>query len=278
MLALGYTRSAISQRLAQGRLHRLHAGVYAVGHVVVPPAGRRLAAVLACGQGAVASHLTAAAAWGVRPHSSGLHHVTVLPGNGSRSRGRLRIHRHRLTEEDTTVVDGLPVTTLGRTLLDLGDLLPAEHARRAFIRAEQLRIIDMVEIDGALERAGRRRGPAILRGILRAYDPRWQATRSGLELRTLDLIRDAALPQPDVNTWIAGRWEADLLWRDERLVVEIDGDWVHGTPAACACDAVRDRALRRLGFRVLHVAEAELDEPVRVARRLGRALAARDGG
>jgi hypothetical protein len=214
LLALGHTRSAISHRLAQGRLHRLHAGVFAVGHLVVPPAGHRLAAVLACGEGAVASHLTAGAAWGLRSHSSGDQHVTVLPGNGSRSRGRLRVHRHRLAVEDISVADSLRVTTLGRTLIDLGDLLPAEHVRRAFIRAEQLRVIDMAELDGALDRAGRRRGPAILRGILRAYDPRWQATRSGLELRALDLVRDTALPQPEVNAWIAGRWEANLLWRD----------------------------------------------------------------
>jgi very-short-patch-repair endonuclease len=278
MLALGHTRSTISHRLAQGRLHRLHPGVFAVGHVVVPPAGHRLAALLACGEGAVASHLTAGAAWGLRPHSSGGQHVTVLPGNGSRSRGRLRVHRHRLAVEDISVVDSLRVTTLGRTLIDLGDLLPAEHVRRAFIRAEQFRIIDTVEIDGALDRAGNRRGPSILRGILRAYDPRWQSTRSRLELRALDLVRDSALPQPEVNDWIAGRWEADLLWRDQRVIVEIDGDGVHGTPGAGARDAVRDRALRRLGFRVLRAGEAELANPGRLVATLQRALGVRSGG
>lgn len=176
------------------------------------------------------------------------------------------------------MVGGLPATTLARTLVDLGDLLPAEHVRRAFVRAEQRRLIDMVEIDGALDRAGHRRGPAILRGILRAYDPRWQATRSGLELQALDLVRELALPQPEVNAWIAGRWEADLLWRDQRLILEIDGEGVHGTPGARARDAVRDRALRRLGFRVLHAGEAEMANPERFAAALRRALGTGSGG
>ena len=74
----------------------------------------------------------------------------------------------------------------------------------------------------------------------------------------LDLVREMALPQPEVNVWIAGRWEADLLWRAERLIVEVDGAGVHGTRGARGRDAVRDRALRRLGYRVLHVAEGDL--------------------
>ena len=184
------------------------------------------------------------------------------------------MHRPRVLDPaDVTVRDGIPITSLGRTLVDLGDILPAEHVRRAFIRAEQLRLIDMEEIDAALERAGRRRGPAILRGLLRGYDPRWQQTRSGLELRMLDIVRGGALPQPEVNAWIAGRWEADLLWRAERLIVEVDGAGVHGTSGAQGRDAVRDRALRRLGFRVLHVAERDLRDSEAVARRVRRALA-----
>lgn len=271
--ALGLSRSAIGHRLAQERLHRVHLGVYAVGHARLSPAGHRWAAVLAGGDGAVGSHQTAAAQWDVRSLRGGAQHVTVLPGNGSRSRRGLRVHRTKLTEEDVTERDGLRVTTLARTLVDLGDVVPAEHVRRAFIRSEQLRLIDMTEVDQALQRAGRRRGAAILRGLLRAYDPRWQATRSGIEVRMLDIVRDHALPQPEVNAWIAGRWEADLLWNAERLVVEVDGGVVHGTPSAHSRDAARDRALRRLGYRVLHIAERDLDAPDRVARRVRSAVA-----
>ena len=271
--ALGLSRTAIAHRLAQKRLHRVHLGVYAVGHAGITTRGRRWAAVLACGPGAVASHTTAAAAWDLRAELGLVRHVTVRPGNGSRSRAGVSVHRTRLTASDVTERDGLPVTTVARSLIDLGDVVRAEQVRRAFIRAEQLRLLDVEEIDAALERSGRRRGPAILRGLLRAYDPRWQATRSGLELRMLDIVRAAGLLQPEVNAWIGGRWEADLLWPGERLIVEGDGAGVHGTPSARARDAVRDRALRRLGYRVMHVTEAELGSPSAVAGRVARALA-----
>lgn len=272
LLALGFTRAAVARRVAQGRLHRLRDGVYAVGHMRLSPGGHRWAAVLAGGDGAVASHQTAAGQWDVRSQRGGPQHITVLPGNGSRSRPGLRVHRTRLSEDDVTDQDGLRVTTLARTLIDLGDVVRAEQVRRAFIRAEQLRLIDMREVDGALGRAGRRRGAGILCGLLRAYDPRWQATRSALEVRMLDIVRDHALPQPEVNAWIAGCWEADLLWSAERVVVEVDGGVVHGTVSSRSRDAARDRALRRLGYRVLHIAERDLEAPERVADRVRTAV------
>jgi len=280
LLALGFTRSAIDRLVALGWLRRLHHGVFAVGHATLVPDGHRLAAVLSAGSHAVASHTTAAAIWEIRGERGGARHVSVpASASGARSTRRVRVHRPRvLHPRDLTVRHSIPVTALARTLVDLGDVVPAEHVRRAFIRAEQQRLIDMGQIDEALERAGRRRGSSVLRGVLRAYDPRWQQTRSRLELLSLDLVRDHGLPQPEVNAWLAGRWEADLLWREEGLVIEIDGDGVHGTPGARARDAVRDRALRRLGFEVVHVSEAELDRPATVAARIARRLDARTAG
>lgn len=274
LLALGFTRPALTRRVEQGRLHRLRDGVYAVGHTRLGAAGFRWAAVLSGGPGAVSTHQSAAAAWDVLPQRGAIQHITVLPGNGSRSRAGLRVHRTRLTHDDVTLHDGMPLTTLARTLIDLGDHVHAAQVRRAFVRAEQLRLIDVDAIVAALERAGRRRGPAIMRGLLRAYDPRWQQTRSNLELRMLDVVRDAGLPQPEVNAWIAGRWEADLLWRDQRLIVEVDGAAIHALPGARSRDAVRDRALRRLGYRVLRVPERALDAPAAVGARVARALTA----
>lgn len=274
LLDLGFSRSAIDRLVRGGRLHRLHAGVYAVGHRGVTPVGRRLAAVLSAGAYAVASHTTAGALWDLRGATNRVAHVSVpAASSGARSTAAVCVHRpRRLEPADITSRDGIPVTTVARTLIDLGDVVRAEQVRRAFIRAEQLRLLDLVQIDGALERAGPRRGAAVLRGVLRAYDPRWQATRSGLELRMLDIVRDHGLPQPEVNAWIAGRWEADLLWPAARLVVEVDGGVVHGTVGARGRDVVRDRALRRLGYGVLHVAEADLDAGDRIARRIRAAL------
>ena len=130
--------------------------------------------------------------------------------------------------------------------------------RAAFVRAEQLRLLDMQAIDEALARAGRRPGPAILREVLRGYDPRWQATRSPLELRLLDAPAGRGLPEPEVNAWVDGRFLVDFLWRDQRLVVETDGNQIHGTEGARRRDARRDRALGLLGFTVLHVTHREL--------------------
>ncbi len=274
LLALGFARSGIDRLVSAGRLHPLHSGVYAVGHAGVAPSGRRLAAVLSAGPGALGSHTTSAAVLDLRPDGGRLAHVSVVASaSGARSTSLVRVHRPRVIDPaDTTVHNGIPITGLARTLVDLGDVVPAEHVRRAFVRAEQLRMIDMAQIDRALERAGRRKGPAILRALLRAYDPRWQATRSGLELTMLDILRDHGLSRPEVNAWIAGRWEARLLWLPERLVAEVDGAGVHGTASARGRDAVRDRALRGLGYRVLHVAEHDLRDPAAVARRVRRAL------
>lgn len=277
LLDLGFTRSAISRLAALGWLRRLHQGVFALGHDKLMPDGHRLAAVLSAGPRAVASHVTAAAIWELRGESGGVRHVSVpAPLSGARSTAKVRVHRPRVLDpRECTVRNGIPVTSLARTLVDLGDVVSAEQVRRAFIRAEQLRLIDMRQIEDALDRTRRRRGPSVLRGVLRAYDPRWQRTRSWLELLALDLVRDHRLPQPEVNAWLAGRWEADLLWRDLRLVVEIDGGGVHGTPGARARDAVRDHALRRLGYDVVHVSEEQLVRPAAVAARIDRRLAAR---
>lgn len=272
--ALGMSKGSVAHRVRQGRLLRVHRGVYAVGLAPPTPSGRQLAAVLACGDGAVLSHTSAAAAWGLRAPQGGVVHLTVPPGNGSASRRGIRVHRGRRLEDADAVTTGLlPVTSIARTLVDLGDVARPEQVRRAFVRAEQLRAVDMTQVDAALASAGRRRGAAVLRSLLAVYDPRWQRTRSDLELAMLDLIRDFGLPEPRVNEWLLGRFLVDFLWRDVRVVVETDGRKVHGTATALRDDARRDRALRAAGFKVLRVANRDVrDQPARVAKRVARAL------
>lgn len=270
---IGFGSAAIALRIRSGRLHRVHLGVYAVGHTVLSREARRLAAVLTFGDGAVLVQASAAGMHELRPDNGTLVHVAVPAGRRCRPRPGIRIHRLTdLTPADCTTRNGIPVTTLARTLVDLGDHLPPNHVRAAFVRAEQLRVLDMREIDAALARAlPRRRGPAILRG----YDPRWQDTLSGLELRLLDLVSAHGLPAPDVNAWIDGRFLIDFLWRSERLAVETDSARFHDTPNARPSDARRDRELERLGLRVLRIAETDLGErPDAVAARLTAALRA----
>ena len=273
LVALGLTRQAVARRAATGRLHRIHRGVYAVGHSALTVNGRRLAAVLALGDMALASHVTAAAMWQVRTTSSPVIDVT-LPGSARRREG-IRVHRRPVAADERAVIDGIRVTSLARTLVDLGDVVPVVQVRNAWVRAEQLRRIDMVTIDIALQRAGSRRGAVALREVLRVYDPRWEQTRSPLELAFLDLAATRELPEPEVNAWVANRFLVDALWRDERLVAEADGRATHDIPSARRDDARRDRVLRRLGYRVIRLSYDEIvHRPDVAAARVARALRA----
>ena len=187
------------------------------------------------------------------------------------------MHRSRhLAAPDRALVRGIPVTSVARTLADLGDVAPPAHVRSAFAAAERLQLLDMDAIDAAVTTAaGRRRGARILSEVLRGYDPRWSQTRSDLELAMLDVLAAYDLPAPQVNAWIADRYIADMLWPDRRLIVEVDGDRYHHAAGARRADARRDHELRRLGYGVLRVPERELrDRPALVAARLARALAA----
>lgn len=274
--AVGLTHGSAAHRVRQGRLTRRHRSIYVVGAAPLTPAGRRLAAVLACGEGAAASHRDAAAAHGLLGAPSGPVHVTTPAGSGSCSRRGIRVHRYRdLAVGETVIVDGCRVTSVARTLVDLGDLAAAETVRRAFVRAEQLRLLDMTAIEASLSLAGNRAGPRVLRELLRGYDPRWSRTRSVLELAMLDLVQRFGLPEPEVNAWLLGRFLVDFLWRDARLIVETDGAQVHGTSTARRDDARRDHALRRAGFRVVRATNEEVTQRAdAVAARVLAALIA----
>jgi len=254
---LGFSSQAIDRRVKAGRLHRVRRGVFAVGHTVLSANAQRLAAVLAVGDLALASHITAAAIWEIRQSTTMTHHVTTT--RDARDRERLIVHRAPVHPDDRATHNGIPVTSLARTLVDLGDVVPAVQVRNAFVRAEQLRLIDMTAIDATLTRAStRRRGPRILRELLRGYDPRWERTRSDLELAMLDLLAARNFPKPEVNAWIHDRFMVDFLWADERLIIETDGGTTHDTPTARRADARRDHTLTSLGYRVLRIPAAEL--------------------
>jgi predicted transcriptional regulator of viral defense system len=192
--ALGLSDSAISWRVGRGRLHRLYRGVYAVGHTRLSAEGRRLAAVLACGTGAVLSHQTAAAQWGIRPSSSPVIHVTVPTTNGRRRPG-IRVHRTRsLLPTDATRHDGIPITTVGRTLLDLTSSLDAGSLRKAVERADSLKLFDAKQL---YERAS----PKLRDAIARASSAHFN---SPLESDFLALVVAHGIRRPEVNAQIHG--------------------------------------------------------------------------
>lgn len=124
LLKLGLGRDAIRGRVASGRLHRLHRGVYAVGHQLISQQGRRIAAVLACGAEAVLSHRSAAAHWGVAAFSGA---VEITSPRSTRSRGAIRRHCALLPADEVAVLDGIPITSVHRTLFDYAGIVPPDR-------------------------------------------------------------------------------------------------------------------------------------------------------
>jgi very-short-patch-repair endonuclease len=259
LAALGLDRTAVRRRVADGRLHRVHRGVYAVGHPRLTSKGRWLAAVLRCGAGAVLSHRSAAALWGIRPTAAVQIEVTVPRDRGHGPRQGILIHRP-VTPALATVRDGIPVTTPTQTLIDLSSVLSRPALEYALEAAERLRLLDVKRLPPSLaEAAG-------------AIDLR---LRSPLEARMLALCRHRALPEPCVNGVIEGL-EVDFSWPEQRLIVETDGHRHHGTRAAFERDRERDSLLTVLGWRVVRVTHRRLARrPREVGDLLERLLSAR---
>lgn len=213
-----------------------------------------MAAVLACGPGTVLSHRSAAALHDLRRSDRRGVDVTTPSGNG---RSRLGIDAHRastLATEDWTTVNGIPTTSVARTLLDLAEVVDRRGLERAVDRAEQLRLLDTAAIEAVLARAPGRRGARPLRAILAGFDPERARTRSELERRFLRLCDRAGVPRPRVNyvVWIDGEaMEVDFAWPDVRLAVETDGHATHGTRRAFEADRRRDQRLKRAGWDTL---------------------------
>jgi very-short-patch-repair endonuclease len=250
LLAIGISHDSVRARVAAGRLHRVHVGVYAVGHTNLSQRGRWMAAVLAYGYGALLSHGDAAALQGIRKAGSGRIHVTVDTRAGLGRRDGLVPHRSRIRLEDRESVDGIPVTSVPRTLLDLAEILDPQGLRRAYEEAARLELLDVRAIERLLARSNGRRGVSALRALL-DYDPGPAAeTRSELERLFLNLVRAAGLPLPSVNVLVEG-FLVDAYWPSARLVVELDGYEYHRGRPAFERDHAKVARLRLAGYEVL---------------------------
>jgi very-short-patch-repair endonuclease len=269
LVEFGLSDDGIGRRVADGRLWRVHQGVYAVGRPTLTLAGRFMAAVLSCGPGAALSHVAGGILLGLLPERGPRIDVTVPRGGQRRRRGALIIHRAALPETDVTTKHGIPVTTPARTLIDLADVLPPRQLERAFDEAEYLRL----DLSDLQPRPGRR-GSGVLAEMLRRHDAGTTRTRSHLEERLLALCHRFRLPTPQVNAAIEG-YEVDFAWPDSRLIVETDGWSAHGSRSAFERDRRRDADLLGAGWRVLRVSWRRLErEPEWVAERVGDALRA----
>jgi very-short-patch-repair endonuclease len=249
--AVGLSRDLIDHWLRAGRLQPLHRGVYAVGHRALRVEGRRLAAVLASGPGAVLSHRSAAAHWGLL--GSDAARIDVTAHRGRRGAPGIRLHRTRsLDARDTTNHEAIPVTTVARTLLDLAATVRPDRLERAFAQALVLHVYDHTAITDVIARSNGHRGIKILAGAT-AREPKH--TKSDWEVRMLALIRRASLPEPLVNHALTapdhGNCEVDFYWPTHRLIVETDSWRFHGTRHAYEQDRARDAALQADGYKVL---------------------------
>ena len=198
LVGLGLSPKGVESRLSRGSLHRIHRGVYAVGHARITPEGRYMAAALACGEGAVLSHRSAADLHRLLRSDRARVDVTNSHQAGRKLDG-IELHRSRLDPRERTTVERIPCTTVSRTLLDLAETEPPRRLAHALDRAERLRLYDGRQVQAVLARAGGRRGAPRLREALDDWNPALTRTRSELERHFLELCRSAGLPEPEVN-------------------------------------------------------------------------------
>jgi very-short-patch-repair endonuclease len=265
LMAAGLSRRAISHRVSAGRLHRIHRGVFAVGHLPTSPHARAIAAVMACGKGAALSHRSAAALWDMTPDRRGPIDVTARAG---RKHHGIRVHRSKLDDRDVTTHFGIPITSPARTLLDLADMLDDTALARAVNEARLKRRLGLDALEDLLARSPGRATTRLRPFIHRRTAP----TRSAFEDAFLELIDRYKLPRPEVNQRIAGH-EVDAVWREQRLIVELDSREYHDDDQSFETDRDRDADLLAAGFPVVRVTWARLEwTPAREARRLNRLL------
>jgi very-short-patch-repair endonuclease len=254
----GLSSTGINRRVTAARLHRIHRGVYAVGHRGLGQKGEWMAAVLACGEGAVLSHRSAAELWGIRrrdrrPMEAGGRgelspiDVTVSGTSGKRRRQGIALHRSStLSARDCTRRDEIPVTKPARTLSDLRSVLSKGQFAAALREAE----------------------------FLRLPIGEWNATdraRTDLEQNFLALCRRHRLPKPSVNVKV-DRFEVDFLWPKERLIVEVDGWDSHRSRSAFEENRARDARLAVLGYEVVRFTWRQIESDPRGVAKTIRSL------
>jgi predicted RNA-binding protein YlqC (UPF0109 family) len=258
LLDAGLTRLMVQRRLESHRLVPLHRGVYAVGHRRLRRDGHWLAAVFAAGPGAVLSHREAAALHELRPSSRTTIDVTVA---AQRRVPGIAVHRvGRLDVEDITTIDGIPVTAIARTLVDLATVVSPPALRKALEEAERSYRLDVRAIEAAMGRIRGRNGrgcEAMRRALAELAQTGTTVTRSTLEDRFLSLLDAHGVPRPSANAWTESM-EVDAAWPAAQLAVELDGWDAHHTRQAFQRDRTRSNDLQAAGWTVLRFTHADV--------------------
>jgi very-short-patch-repair endonuclease len=268
---IGFPKATISDSVRQGRLHPIYRGVYAVGHEALSWEGRCVAAVLA-NEPAVASHRTAAWIWGLLRTRPGTFHLTA-PTRRHRKE-KIVVHFATLDPDDRVVVDGIPVTSPARTVLDLAPEESRRDLERLLQRADDNKLLDRRRFEATVARAGGHPGRRKLADALRDFKPERATLRSDLEGRFRRLVIAAGLPQPQTNVAVEG-YELDAYWEAEGFAVELDVYATHGSPRSFEEDRKREDDLLLAGIELIRVTGRRLDrEPretiARVAAHLER--------
>jgi very-short-patch-repair endonuclease len=236
-----------------------------------------MAAVLASGPEALLSHQTAAALWGIRGYSGGTIHVTVP--HKSTSTKQIRRHFSLAPEDERAVEEGIPLTSVHRTIFDLAATVSVDEVVAMIKEAEYLNRWDRLSLPDLLKRYPGKRGTQKVRFALKRLEEEPPGRkRSKLEKRFAPFLRRHQLPLPRFNDWIllgSKRYQVDCHWPHLHLIVELDGWEGHSTRSAFQDDRARDRALHAAGFSVVHLTWNQLDvEAEAVASDLRRLLLA----
>jgi very-short-patch-repair endonuclease len=269
LIDAGVSRHTIARRTRRNSLRRIHAGVYGTGPIV-PPLQWAMAAVLACD--GVLSCRSASNVWCMTPRIADSLDVIVARAHRRRRPG-INVRCVLLPSDEITHVEGIPLTTPARTILDLAGAVTPRELERAFAFAEREGLASSSAVLELVHRHPGVRGSGRLRTLLAAGEGA-AFTRSEAEERLLRLVRSGGLPAPEMNVVVHGR-EVDCYWRQAGLVVEVDGYAFHGSARAFVRDRQRDSALAAAGLRVLrlswHQVTAERDRTlVQLAQALAR--------
>jgi very-short-patch-repair endonuclease len=271
---IGYSRSAINRRVRAGRLFRRYRGVLSVGHRQLTRKGEWMAAVLACGPDALLSHRSAMALWDLRP-TWGPPFDVLIPGRWRPGQRGIRVHCTRsLHPDDRDVVDGIPVTSIHRALLDYAETAPVQQVRLAIEAAERAELFDLNQLNALLARSSGRRGAKPLRAVLNEMHGEVAWTRSELERNFLALIREHGLPEPHTNVLVEG-YLVDLYWPKQRVVGELDSWKFHRSRKQFHADRKRDTKLQIAAIPVIRVTQPRVEhEPLELVSDVRLILAA----
>jgi hypothetical protein len=268
---VGLTDDTIDRWVRGGKLHRIHPGVYALGHDAITPRGRWMAAVLASGPQAVLSHRSATALWGIWGTGAGETHVTVP--RKIRSQHSIKRHFGALPVDEVTTLDGIPVTSAARAVLDLAADKGEAAAESALREIEYHGLYGPLSIPTLLKRHSHHRGATIVaRCLERLKEDPGGRIRSPLEELFLPFLDAHHIPRPRLNPWLTvgeDRFQVDCFWPDALLVGELDGFQSHGTKRSFRADRKRDRQLVAASYRVVRITNSQLvTEPLEIAADL----------